>query len=136
MGANGQDYYDVSLVDGYSIGITIIPKSPSGSSGDPNYWCKSPTCTKDINSFCPNELKKYNSNNQVIACYSACEKFQTDQYCCRGAFGLPGTCKSNTWPTNYPAKFKSACPTAYSFAYDDAKSTYFCRNTSYDIVFC
>ena len=63
-----------------------------------------------INSFCPNKLKKYNSNNQVIACYSACEKFQTDQYCCRGAFGLLGTWESNTWPINYSARFKSACP--------------------------
>ena len=103
------------------------------SSGN-NYWCKNPTCKLD--SSCPNALKQYNSAGQVIGCYSACEKFQTDQYCCRGAFNKPGTCLASYWPVNYPAVFKNICPMAYSFAYDDAKSLFYCKNTNYNIKFC
>ena len=115
--------------------MSIIVKNPSSGS-PPNYWCKNVGCTQDLNSICPNDLKKYNSQGQVVGCLSACEKFNTDQYCCRGQFGTPHSCKPSTWPFNYAGVFKNACPTAYSYAYDDPTSTFFCKNTAYDIVFC
>ena len=69
----------------------------------------------------------------VIACKSACDAFNTPQYCCTGAYGSPSTCP----PTTYSETFKAACPTAYSYAYDDATSTFTCAGaTSYTIVFC
>uniref|UniRef100_J3LCH0 Thaumatin-like protein n=1 Tax=Oryza brachyantha TaxID=4533 RepID=J3LCH0_ORYBR len=42
------------------------------------------------------------------------------------------------WPSPYSRFFKDACPRAYSYAYDDATSTFTCAggDTSYDIVFC
>lgn len=129
-----QDYYDVSLVDGYNLKMSIEIESPAPGSGA--YWCKNPKCSQDLNQICPNELKKLNSNGRVVGCVSACEKFQTDQYCCRGAHNQPHTCRSSDWPFNYPAIFKKACPDAYSYAYDDHTSTFFCRNTNYKIIFC
>lgn len=124
--------YDISNVDGYNLAMTMRPQSPS----NPNsYWCTTPGCTSDLNAICPEELKVYGSSG-VVACKSACEKFNTDEYCCRGAHNRPETCKSEDWPVNYPAIFKQACPTAYSYAYDDHTSTYSCQNTGYDIIFC
>ena len=32
--------------------------------------------------------------------------------------------------------FEAHCPQAYSYAYDDNTSTFFCRNTNYDVIFC
>ncbi len=132
-----QDYYDVSLVDGYNLMVTIIPTDKSSTHGSGEYWCKDPNCLTDLNSICPSELQlKSPTTGKVIGCLSACERFNTDQYCCRGAHGTPDTCKSSMWPVNYPRIFKEACPTAYSYAYDDHTSTYFCKNTDYEIIFC
>jgi hypothetical protein len=133
----GLDYYDVSLVDGYDFPIQISP-SPANTSPSNPYQCGSPTCTTDLLSICPPELQKRNGAGRVVACMSACEAFNTDQYCCRGAFNTPATCKSSAWPVNYPAIFKRACPTQYSYAYDDNSSTYVCNNPSpdYTLTFC
>lgn len=114
--------------------MSIEVTNPSSGSGD--YWCKNPSCIQDLNQICPSELRKYNSLGQIIGCLSACEKFQTDSYCCRGAHGTPETCRSYQWPVNYPLIYKRACPSAYSYAYDDSTSTFFCRNTNYNIKFC
>ncbi len=133
-GSGNQDFYDVSLVDGYNIQMNVSPKTVSAGTGD--HWCKKAGCISDINAICPKELSKLGSDGSVVACLSACEKFNEDIYCCRGAFGLPTTCKPATWPTNYAKIFKQSCPTAYSYAYDDLTSTFVCRNTGYDIKFC
>lgn len=131
-----QDYYDVSLVDGYNLMMSIDPKDKSSTHGAGEYWCTTPNCLQDLNLICPPELRYFNSNKEAVACLSACEALQTDQYCCRGAHNRPETCKSTDWPVNYPSIFKQACPTAYSYAYDDHTSTFFCKNTGYDIIFC
>ncbi len=72
----------------------------------------------------------------TIACLSACEKYNTDAYCCRGAYNQPQACIPSNWPKNYSLFFKQACPQAYSYAYDDKTSTFFCKNTDYTIQFC
>jgi hypothetical protein len=87
---------------------------------------------------CPTELQKRDGSGRVVACLSACARFNTDQYCCRGAYGSPQTCNPNNWPVNYAAIFKRACPSEYSYAYDDTSSTFTCGNPnpSYHITFC
>lgn len=136
-GWGSQDYYDVSLVDGYNLMVTIDPKDKSSTHGSGEYWCKTPNCHTDLNLICPKELQlKSPTTGKTIACLSACERFNTDQYCCRGAHDQPHTCRSSDWPFNYPRIFKEACPTAYSYAYDDHTSTFFCKNTDYEITFC
>ncbi|KAK9874694.1 hypothetical protein WA026_005514 [Henosepilachna vigintioctopunctata] len=103
--------------------------TPVGGQGDGSrYSCKKAGCNTYINDRCPKELQLKKKNGQVIGCKSACLAFNTDGYCCRGAHRTPQTCKSSNWPKNYPAQFKKWCPDAYSYAYDDHKSTFTCKN--------
>ncbi|XP_051172842.1 uncharacterized protein LOC127289106 [Leptopilina boulardi] len=137
-GAGGLDFYDISLVDGYNLPLRMVPTGGFQPSGGGKYDCKAAGCNADLNARCPGELA-VKSGEWTVACKSACAAFNTDQYCCRGAHNTPQTCKSAHWPKNYPAIFKSACPDAYSYAYDDQTSTFTCRPspaTNYDIIFC
>lgn len=118
------DFYDVSLVDGYNLPVSIFP---SGGKGQ----CKSVACRTDLNLNCPADLQVKN-NSSVVACKSACMQLNTPEYCCTGEFGGPNTCK----PTNYSKIFKSSCPDAYSYAYDDLTSTFTCAGANYMISFC
>ncbi|KAK9874692.1 hypothetical protein WA026_005512 [Henosepilachna vigintioctopunctata] len=125
-GDQGLDFYDISLVDGFNVKASM---TPIGGQGDGSrYSCKQAGCNTYINDRCPSELLVREPNGQPIGCKSACLAFNTDQYCCRGAHNTPQTCRSSDWPRNYPAMFKQWCPDAYSYAYDDHKSTFTCRN--------
>nr|AAW56444.1 PR-5-like protein [Aphis citricidus] len=139
-GAGGLDFYDVSLVDGYNLPIRMLPTAQFKSSKKGKYDCKPAGCVSDLNSRCPSELAvRTSGGSSVVACKSACAKFNTDTYCCRGSHNTPATCKSSSWPKNYPSYFKAACPDAYSYAYDDTTSTFTCRgnpSTNYDVIFC
>lgn len=116
-----QDFYDVSLVDGYNLPMTVEAIGGSGT-------CLSTGCVTDLNQRCPSELR-FGSGE---ACRSACEAFGKPEYCCSGAYGSPDTCK----PSIYSEIFKSACPRSYSYAYDDATSTFTCTAADYTITFC
>ncbi|KAK1372982.1 thaumatin-like protein 1 [Heracleum sosnowskyi] len=117
-----QDFYDVSLVDGYNL--PMIVEASGGSSG----MCAATGCVMDLNKYCPDELKVSNGD----ACKSACEAFGKPEYCCSGAHNTPDTCK----PSVYAALFKMACPRAYSYAYDDQTSTFTCTGADYTITLC
>ncbi|CAF2114610.1 unnamed protein product [Brassica oleracea var. botrytis] len=93
--------------------------------------CQSIGCVADLNRRCPKELRVMDGAN-VVACKSACEAFGKPDYCCTGVFNKPETCP----PTNYSRIFKGACPKAYSYAYDDASSTFTCANANYSIILC
>ncbi|KAL4311248.1 hypothetical protein GQ457_01G009110 [Hibiscus cannabinus] len=121
VGSGTQDFYDVSLVDGYNIPMIVEPSSGSGT-------CLSTGCINDLNQECPTELRV----GSGVACKSACEAFGTPEYCCSGAYATPDTCK----PSVYSEMFKVACPKAYSYAYDDATSTFTCTGADYTITFC
>lgn len=126
--SNGnKDFYDVSLVDGYNVGMGV---RATGGTGD----CQYAGCVADLNGSCPAELqvKGENSTGEVVACKSACAAFNTTEFCCTGEHATPATCS----PTHYSEIFKSACPTAYSYAYDDATSTCTCSGSDYSITFC
>ncbi|XP_012078179.1 pathogenesis-related thaumatin-like protein 3.5 isoform X2 [Jatropha curcas] len=118
------DFYDVSLVDGFNLPLLVTPINGVGN-------CSVAGCYMDLRSTCPSELA-VKSNGKVIACRSACDVFNTDEYCCRGVYGNPVVCQ----PTYYSKKFKEACPTAYSYAYDDPTSIFTCSGTDYVITFC
>lgn len=127
-GYGGQDFYDVSLVDGYNLPMLVVPQGGNG----PN--CTSTGCVVDLNGACPSELKVMSTEAASgVACKSACEAFQQPEYCCNGAYGTPDTCK----PSRYSEIFKNACPRAYSYAYDDKSSTFTCSTSpDYTITFC
>ncbi|KDP36623.1 hypothetical protein JCGZ_08439 [Jatropha curcas] len=124
----GKDFYDVSLVDGFNVPMSV---SPRGGSGD---TCIPASCARNVNSDCPNELAiKGPDGNSVIGCKSACLAFNRPEYCCTENFNTSATCK----PTNYSMFFKGRCPQAYSYAYDDPTSTFSCvGGANYDITFC
>ncbi|KAM1261600.1 hypothetical protein ACFX13_027560 [Malus domestica] len=119
LGSGSQDFYDVSLVDGYNLPMIVEGSGASGA-------CASTGCVTDLNRRCPAELKVDG------ACKSACDAFGSPEYCCNGAYGSPSTCK----PSMYSQLFKSACPKSYSYAYDDASSTFTCIGADYTITFC
>lgn len=96
--------------------------------------CKAISCTADVNKDCPEELQLKTSHG-VVACRSACNAFNNDQYCCRGAHNVPKTCTKEHWPKNYPKYFKDKCPDAYSYAYDDSSSVFTCRADRYLVTF-
>ncbi|XWS20940.1 hypothetical protein CRYUN_Cryun30bG0012600 [Craigia yunnanensis] len=121
IGSGTQDFYDVSLVDGYNLPMIV---EPSGGSGT----CLSTGCVNDLNRQCPTELRVGSGD----ACKSACEAFGTPEYCCSGAYATPDTCKQSV----YSEMFKAACPRSYSYAYDDATSTFTCTGADYTITFC
>ncbi|CAH9114650.1 unnamed protein product [Cuscuta epithymum] len=121
LGTVGQDFYDVSLVDGYNLPLVM---EASGGSG----MCATTGCVTDLNQICPSELKTGNR----VGCRSACEAFSKPEYCCSGAYGTPSACK----PSVYSQMFKSACPRSYSYAYDDPTSTFTCSGADYTVTFC
>ncbi|KAI4337779.1 hypothetical protein L6164_016154 [Bauhinia variegata] len=118
------DFYDVSLVDGFNVPVVVTPINGKGN-------CSIAGCDSDLRSSCPDELA-VKANGKIIACRSACDVFNADEYCCRGVYGNPVTCKA----TFYSSKFKQACPKAYSYAYDDPTSIFTCSGTDYVISFC
>ncbi|KAL6640223.1 hypothetical protein ACP70R_015625 [Stipagrostis hirtigluma subsp. patula] len=126
-GHGEMDFYDASLVDGYNLPMLVAPR-PHGVAAGGN--CVPTGCMVDLNGACPAELQAHGGK----ACKSACEAFGSPEHCCHGEYGNPNTCK----PSQYSQFFKNACPRAYSYAYDDATSTFTCGggHTSYDITFC
>ncbi|KAL5743038.1 hypothetical protein ACOSP7_029770 [Xanthoceras sorbifolium] len=124
---NGQDFYDLSLVDGFNLPLSV---SPQGGSG-PN--CTTSSCNGNVNSVCLGELAVKGSDGSVIACKSACTALNEPQYCCSGDYSTPDKCP----PTKYSKIFKDKCPQAYSYAYDDRSSTFSCMGgPNYLITFC
>ncbi|KAJ9675008.1 hypothetical protein PVL29_024112 [Vitis rotundifolia] len=126
-GYGGLDFYDVSLVDGYNLPLMVVPQGGTGGN------CTKTGCEVDLNGACPSELKVTSTDGKEnVACKSACEAFREPQYCCSGAYATPDKCT----PSSYSKLFKSACPRAYSYAYDDSTSTFTCAGADYIITFC
>ncbi|RZC14825.1 pathogenesis-related protein 5-like [Glycine soja] len=122
---SAQDFYDVSLVDGYNVAMGVRATGGTGN-------CQYAGCVTDLNGKCPTELQVTAEGGSIVACKSACAAFNAAEFCCTGEYSTPQTCK----PTQYSEIFKSACPSAYSYAYDDATSTCTCSASDYVITFC
>lgn len=76
------------------------------------------------------------AGRNVVGCISACGRFNTDQYCCRGKWPSASACNPKRWPVDYAAVFKRAEPYACSYAFDDATGTFTCyRDCNYRITF-
>jgi hypothetical protein len=137
MQGAGIDYYDVSLVDGFNLPLTI--NVTSGQMGVPaNVGCLTAACATDMDSasVCPDILQTRDAGGNIVGCNSPCNVLQQDQYCCAHAYATAATCNPNTWPVNYAAIFKQAVPYAYSYPFDDATSVFTCiNNCSYQIIF-
>jgi hypothetical protein len=108
INASGTDWYDVSYVDAVDnpIGVSVT-----------NTSCVSPSaCAASVLTSCPADLRS------GAVCLSPCSKFNTDQFCCRGAFGTPQSCVVANWTTvaqTYVNNIHALCPREYSYAYDE-----------------
>ncbi|XP_042518520.1 pathogenesis-related thaumatin-like protein 3.4 [Macadamia integrifolia] len=71
----------------------------------------------------PRELRVGNGD----CCKSACEAFGSPEFCCNSAFNAPSICR----PSVYSEMFESTYPRSYSYAYDDATSTF---SNAYDVT--
>ena len=127
------DFYDVSMVDGSNLPMYINishGQTRDRISGD---GCERAGCTRPV--ACPAALRD-RVGGRTVGCRSACARFNTDQYCCRGAWAPRADCDPARWPVDYAAVFKRAEPFAYSYADDDATSTFTCRGgCDYRITF-
>ncbi|KAL9368202.1 hypothetical protein Peur_039401 [Populus x canadensis] len=96
-GDGGKDFYDISLVDGFNIPISITPQG--GSTG-----CPSTSCAANVNAVCDPSLAVKGADGTVIACKSACLAFNQPQYCCTGDHNTADTCP----PTQYSMTLSSS----------------------------
>lgn len=119
------DFYDVSLLEGFNMPISILAYDESG-------MCPSVRCETDLNQHCPKNLLVRGDRGEIVACKSACTAFQTPEHCCTAQFQNANRCR----PTNYSRYFKRACPTSYTYAYDNSSLGFTCRDSNYVIVFC
>lgn len=128
INANGTDWYDVSYVDAVDnpIGVQVSNSS-----------CVSPNaCSTSVINNCPADLRSGN------VCLSPCTRFNTDQFCCRGAFGTPQTCIVSNWSATaqtYVNNLHNACPRQYSYAYDEVAGGALqtcATGANYTITFC
>jgi len=81
-GDGGQDYYDISLVDGFNIPILVTPQGRSTG-------CRSTSCAPDVNAVCDPSLAVRRPDGTVIACKSANLAFNQPQFCCSGEYNTP-----------------------------------------------
>jgi hypothetical protein len=130
---DGLDFYDVSMVDGSNLPMYInIAKGGSPDKISPD-GCVPAGCTRAVD--CPSALQ-VKAGMAVVGCISACARFGTDQYCCRGPWSSRAACDPAKWPVDYAAVFKKAEPYAYSYVDDDATSVFTCKGScDYRITF-
>ncbi|KAG8854690.1 hypothetical protein FRB96_007375 [Tulasnella sp. 330] len=115
LSSNGQDYYDVSLVDGYNLPISITNTEGCGVA----------QCAVDLGPNCPANLKgPFDSNGFPVGCKSDCmvdPNPANSPSCCTGSHNTPATCPPSGVP-NY-SYFKNNCPDSYVYAYDESSGT-------------
>ncbi|QDS74096.1 hypothetical protein FKW77_009650 [Venturia effusa] len=93
----------------------------------------------DVSHWCPWDLQFTpmeevgNTRLPFDPCRSLCTKTGKSEHCCTGKHNSAKTCK----PNYYSKRAKAVCPDAYSFAYDDASSTFTVpTGTGFEVVFC
>ncbi|KAF9045536.1 thaumatin-like protein [Panaeolus papilionaceus] len=133
--AGGNDWYDVSLVDGYNLPMSITN----------NKGCPVADCPVDLGPNCPAPLKgPYDSVGFPVGCKSACAanldgNQANSPNCCSGQFSTPATCPASN--VAYYSYFKNNCPRSYAYAYDEASKTalWTCPSNlkaDYTLTFC
>ncbi|GKE61212.1 thaumatin-like protein, partial [Tanacetum coccineum] len=76
-------FYDVSLVDGFNIPVTM--SAVGGGVG-----CGRAVCEVNLNVCCPSALE-VKVGGQVVGCKSACLATASPKYCCKGEYANPKT---------------------------------------------
>ncbi|EJD35446.1 Osmotin, thaumatin-like protein [Auricularia subglabra TFB-10046 SS5] len=132
---SGNDFYDVSLVDGYNLPMSV----------ETNAGCPIAGCFVDLGPGCPDQLKgPFDATGFPVGCKTAClanlDGNPSDSAnCCSGSHNTPATCPVNG--VQFYSYFKNACPDSYAYAYDEASGTalWTCPShlrASYIVTFC
>ncbi|CAO2816233.1 unnamed protein product [Amaranthus hypochondriacus] len=121
---NAPSFYDVSLVDGYNLPVSVT----NGRAHN----CAIKSCLKDVKGICPLELQVKDGEGNVVGCKSACLAFDLDRFCCRNEYGDPQKCK----PSLYSNLFKNACPSYVSYAFDSPSSLISCLVKELYVTLC
>ena len=130
------DWYDISLVDGFTIPTGILQldepwtPSPSYVPGGPlgaDQQCGSPVCAVDLNLNCPDSQQMKDATGKVVGCKNGQSS--------NGGHG----------PTPVTSYMKMGCPTSYTYPYDDPQSLFICPSAvqnggkgskDYKIIYC
>ncbi|KAF8316074.1 Osmotin, thaumatin-like protein [Clavulina sp. PMI_390] len=131
LDGSGSDWFDVSIVDGFNLPVTIVESAGCGSA----------SCPTNLNTNCPTALQTI-SNGVVVGCKSDClvDSDPSDSpSCCSGSYDTAATCPSSGVP-DY-SYFKDGCPDSYVYAYDESSGTalWQCDGTvkpNYSVTFC
>ncbi|KAN0133077.1 thaumatin family domain containing protein [Lactarius tabidus] len=136
QGNQNFDSYDVSLVDGYNLPMSIIPSATN---------CSVASCPVDLAPACPAPLVgPLDSTGLPVGCKSACDAnldghASNSSNCCTGSFANATTCPNST--VQYYSYFKGSCPNSYAYAFDESSGTalWTCPSTldsNYTLTFC
>jgi hypothetical protein len=146
----GDIWYDVSLVDGYSLPVEIVPSVQVGT-------CVTTNCALSLNS-CPinedfvGDLRLIR-NGRTIKCLAPCKKWNYPPpfghgfneeispgvyLCCPTPPIWPDECRAGpVVNTQYVQLVHRDCPTAYAYSYDDEAGLHNCPDgTSFKVTFC
>jgi hypothetical protein len=150
-GGSDRPYYDVSLVDGFSLAAKIVP---SGSGGR----CTPTSCALDLN-HCPTaekdavgDLQLKDAAGHVVQCFAPCKKWTwptpvgdgkteadpTGQALCCPSPMTSEQCNAGiVKDTEYVKLVHQGCPSAYAFSYDDAGGSHDCDpGTTFTVTLC
>ncbi|KAF7426206.1 hypothetical protein PC9H_008573 [Pleurotus ostreatus] len=135
QGDENRDFYDVSLVDGFNLPMSITN----------NRGCPTASCPVDLDASCPAELGgPTDANGARLGCNSACTANldgnpADSANCCSGSHNTLETCPSSgVQDYNF---FKSNCPNSYAYAFDEPSGTalFTCDSgalADYTLTFC
>ncbi|TWU75207.1 hypothetical protein ED733_005065 [Metarhizium rileyi] len=120
----------------YANSTFPVPWEPDETNESVEDWCPWPNLafppTKPVDGVYP-----YPDDNiqrpAFSPCNSACAASGLDKDCCVGKYHDANICK----PSTYSKAVKAVCPDAYSFAFDDQKSTFIIpKGGGWEIVMC
>ena len=145
-------WYDISLVDGYSLPMEIKPRG--GESGS----CTTTKCNLSLDECPQNETLglgdlRVIKDGKVVQCLSPCKKCNYPppfgqgkpenqepglSVCCPTPPVTPEQCsRGPVVQTQFVQTVRRACPTAYSYAYDDQAGLHSCSTPmSFDVTLC
>jgi len=143
-------WYDVSLVDGYSLPAEIIPDRSGGA-------CVPTNCAVSLDACPTNENEvgdlRVIKNGRTVACLAPCKKWNYPPpfghgrpedtspglwLCCPTPPIDPLACRGNiVVNTQYVNLVHRTCPSAYSYSYDDEAGLHNCPTaTNFRVTFC
>lgn len=150
-GTSGQTFIDASMVNGFSLPVSIVPSKNAGHTSN----CTPAVCPTITETSCPTtenlssngafpayksvNLRLYESG-AFVGCMAPCAYLTkvvglqpTDaaaaQYCCQGpVYGQAAACKAGpVATTKYVSLIHKACVSeVYAYPYDDANGTHSC----------